>query len=188
MPGLSTVEDILATELKSIHSAERQLTRVLPRLVKKVSSERLKELLNERQEQGEELIEKIEDALEEMDTAKSRAKNPAMQGLIEDSEEHVSEVKEERFLDAVLLAGMQKIEHYCIAAWGTAASLGRLLENEQVVDAMEHALAQGKNFDKETTQLAEDEINPAMMEGEEGETEGEDEEEEERPRRRRASR
>lgn len=120
-----------------------------------------------------------------MVSAGSGTKNPAIQGLVEGAEEHLAEIKEERFVDAVVLAGMQKIEHYCIAAWGTAASLGRALENEQVVEAMERALAQGKNFDKETTQLAEDEINPAMMEGE---AEEEDEEEEERPRRRRASR
>ena len=119
-----------------------------------------------------------------MDSAGSRTKTPAIQGLIEGAEERLAEIKEERFVDAVVLAGMQKIEHYCIAAWRTAASLGRVLENEQVAEAMEHVLAQGKNFDRETSELAEDEINPAMMEGEGGEAD----EEEERPRRRRASR
>lgn len=177
MAGLSSPEDILVTELKEIHSAEKQLSRVIPRLSKKVTSDSLKEMLEQRVQQGESLIEDIEDALEEMEAPKAKVKNIAAEGLIEDTTNHLDDIEDERLVDPVLLASVQKIEHYCIASWGTAAALGRLLGNDKVVEAMEHVLEEGKQFDEEMTKLAEEEINPAIMTGEdeeENETEGEE--------------
>ena len=59
MPGLRTPQEILGNELKAIHSAERQLSRALPKLKKQVSSETLADMLDTRLEQGEALIEDI---------------------------------------------------------------------------------------------------------------------------------
>jgi ferritin-like metal-binding protein YciE len=163
MPGLNSAQDILATELKEIHSAERQLSRAMPRLIKKVSSDRLREMLEKRVEQGSTLIDQIEDVLAEMDTPKARQKNIAAEGLIEDANHHLEEIREDSLVDPVLLASVQKIEHYCIAAWGTAASMGRLLGQDKAVKAMERALKEGKRFDEELTKLAEADINPAAL-------------------------
>ena len=179
MAGLSSPEDILATEIKQIYSAERQLSRALPKLMKKASSDRLREMLAQRLEQGADLIEQLDDALEDMDTPKSRPKNIAAEGLIEDASHYVDEVDDEQLIDPVLLASVQKLEHYCIAAWGTAASMGRLLGEDEVVRTMEQVLEEGKRFDEEMTRLAEEEVNPAMLSASEESGEEEDEEEEE---------
>lgn len=178
--ALKSPMDLLTQELKEIYSAERQLSRAIPKLAKTVQSQRLREMLERRREQGGTLIEAIDEALEEIGTTKSRPKNPAMEGLLEDVNEHVDEIKDEAMLDAALLASIQKIEHYCIAAWGTAKSMGNLLGQEKVVEAMERALEEGKRYDEEMTQLAETEVNQAMLgEGEQGKVAGEQEVEEE---------
>ncbi len=62
----------------------------------------------------------------------------------------------------MLLASIQKIEHYCIAAWGTAKSLANAQGEKTVVELMEQALNEGKRYDEEMTELAEREVNPAM--------------------------
>jgi ferritin-like metal-binding protein YciE len=169
-------QELLATELKEIYSAERQLSRALPRLAKQVSSDRLREMLDQRREQGATLIEQLDDAFEEMSVSKGRQKNVAAEGLIEDMTQHLDSVDDERFRDPLLLASMQKIEHYCIAAWGTAAAMGRLLGQQKVVQTMERVLNEGKEFDNEMTRLAEEEVNPRMVEGEEEEGEAEEDE------------
>jgi ferritin-like metal-binding protein YciE len=174
MPALRSAEDLLATELKQIHSAERQLSRALPRLAKQVDSDRLREMLERRREQGAGLIERIEDALEEMQAPKARQKNIIAEALIEDVNEHLGDIEEDALLDAFVLAAVQKTEHYCIAAWGTAAALARLLDEDEVVRTMEQVLDEGKRFDEEMTKLAEEEINPRMIE--DGEEEGEEDE------------
>ena len=182
--ALKSPMDLLTQELKEIYSAERQLSRAIPKLAKTVQSQRLREMLERRREQGGTLIEAIDEALEEIGTTKSRPKNPAMEGLLEDVNEHVDEIKDEAMLDAALLASIQKIEHYCIAAWGTAKSMGNLLGQEKVVEAMERALEEGKRYDEEMTQLAETEVNQAMLgEGEQGKVAGEQEVEEEEEKR-----
>jgi len=168
MPALRSPEDLLATELKEIHSAERQLSRALPRFSKKVQTPRLREMLEERREQGAVLIERIEDALEDMQVPKGRQKNIAAEALIEDMTQHIEESENETLVEPLLLASIQKIEHYCIAAWGTAAAMGRLLGQENVVQTMEEVLEQGKRFDDEMTKLAEEEVNPRMLD--DGET------------------
>jgi ferritin-like metal-binding protein YciE len=171
--------DLLTLELKEIHSAERQLSRALPRIARNASSQRLREMLEQRREQGAQLIEAIDEALEEIGTTRARKKNVAIEGLIEDVNQHADEIQDERMLQAAVLASVQKIEHYCIAAWGTAKSLGKLLGQQKVVEVMERALEEGKQFDKEMTQLAEEEINVAMLSEEETEEEEEETEEEE---------
>jgi ferritin-like metal-binding protein YciE len=89
---------------------------------------------------------------------------------------HLEDLDDEKFRDPVLLASMQKIEHYCIAAWGTAAAMGRLLGQQKVVKTMEQVLTEGKQFDDQMTRLAEDEVNPRMLEGNEGEEDDEEQE------------
>jgi ferritin-like metal-binding protein YciE len=188
MPALSSPEDLLALELKQIHSAERQLSRALPRLARQVDSDRLREMLDRRREQGAGLIERIEDALEEMQTTKARQKNIVAEALIEDVNEHLGDIEDDAMTDAFILAAVQKTGHYCIAAWGTAAALAQLLDEDEVVQTMEQALDEGKRLDAEMTKLAEEEINPRMLdEGEEDdeaeeeddEAEGEEDEDEE---------
>jgi ferritin-like metal-binding protein YciE len=157
-----SARDILINEVKEIHSGERQLSRVLPKLLKRVQSESLKEKLQQRQEQGAIIIEGIDKALERMEVTKARPKNVAVEGLIEDINQHLEEIEDPRLLDPVVLASIQKIEHYCIAAWGTARSLASSQGEQSIVSLMERALNDGKKYDEEMTELAEREVNPAM--------------------------
>src|SRR5215208_2165467 len=84
MPIPRSPEDLLTTELKEISSAERQLTRALPKLQKQITSERLREMLNRRRDQGAALIEQLDEIFEEMEVSKGRVKNVAAEGLLED--------------------------------------------------------------------------------------------------------
>ncbi len=164
MPTPRTPEDIFNTELKEIYSAERQLTRAIPKLAKKVQNARLKECLDTRRQQGERLIEDLDQAFDEMQMTKSRPRNLAAEGLIEDVNQHMEEIDNEKLAEPILIAGIQKLEHYCIAAWGTARSMGQLMGEERVIEAMERALGEGRDLDEQLTRLAEDEVNPAMLE------------------------
>jgi ferritin-like metal-binding protein YciE len=158
--------ELLVLELQEVHSAESQLSRILPRLSKAAQSQALRDLLNERLEQGERIVKDVESSLEELDESPGRRKNAAAQGLIEDVREHVQEIEQGPALDVVLIAGIQKTEHYCIAAWGTARSLAQALEENTTVQAMQRALKEGGQLDEQLTKLAEQEITPALLSGE----------------------
>jgi len=173
--------ELLHTELAEIYSAENQLMKAAPRISKAIESEQVRELMNRRLEQGEQLIADIENIFEDMDHSMPRKKNVAAEGLLRDMQEHIQEIQKGPALDAVLIGAVQKLEHYCIAAWGTTRAFGEALGHEMTVEVMQRVLEEGKELDEEFTRIAEEEINPAMLEAGE---DGEEMEEEEAPRRR----
>lgn len=168
--------ELLALELQQIRSAESELSRILPSLAQAVESEELKELLELREKQGKRILGELEAAFDELEQEAPPKKNVAAEGLIEAAQEHVRELEEGPALDAALIAGIQKVEHYCIAAWGTARSLAKATGHETTVRAMEQELKDGKNLDEKLTELAEKEITPALLSEEMEDEEGDEEE------------
>jgi ferritin-like metal-binding protein YciE len=155
--------ELLVLELQAIHNAESQLSSVLPRLSKAIDSEKLGPMVDERLEEGERIINEIEAVFDEMEESPGRRKNVAAEGLINDAREHVQEIESGPSLDAVLIATIQKTEHYCIAAWGTAKALAEAVGQKAAVRAMDRALKEGGKFDRRLTELAEKEITPALL-------------------------
>jgi ferritin-like metal-binding protein YciE len=161
-----TASELLVLELQEIHSAESQLSRAGSRLSKAMDSKKLSGMMDERLEEGERIIKDIEAVLEEMEESPGRKKNVAAEGLINDAREHVQEIAAGPSLDAVLIGAIQKTEHYCIAAWGTAKALGEATGQKTAVRAMDRALKVGSKFDERLTALAESEVTPALLAGE----------------------
>jgi ferritin-like metal-binding protein YciE len=155
--------ELLVLELQAIHNAESQLSRVVPRLSKAIDAEKLSRLMDERLEEGERIIKEIEAVFDEIEESPGRRKNVAAEGLINDAREHVQEIESGPSLDAVLIGAVQKTEHYCIAAWGTAKALAEAVGQKTAVRAMDRALKEGGKFDERLTALAEKEITPALL-------------------------
>jgi ferritin-like metal-binding protein YciE len=155
--------ELLVAELQQIYSAESQLSRVLPRLSKTVDSDKLRKMLDERQDEGSRILAELDGAFGEMDQSPGRKKNVAAEGLINDVRERVQEIEQGPALDAVIIGAMQKTEHYCIAAWGTAKYLAQAVGNKTATRAMDRALKEGKGVDEKLTQLAEKDITPALL-------------------------
>jgi ferritin-like metal-binding protein YciE len=156
-------EELLLTELREIHNAESQFTRALPQLTRAVRAESVRGQFERRLEEGRRLLEDLDKAFDSRDATPGRKKNVAAEGLIQDAQEHVRELESGPALDAVLIGAVQKVEHYCIASWGTARAFAAGLREQDVVKAMDRALQEGRRFDDDLTSLAVDEINPAML-------------------------
>jgi ferritin-like metal-binding protein YciE len=167
--------ELLVLELQEIHSAENQLSRVLPRIAKAANSDSLRQMLEERLTEGEKILKDVDTALEELEQSPGRKKNVAAEGLINDMREHVQEIEAGAALDTVLIGAVQKTEHYCIAAWGTARALAQATGQKTAAKAMERAIKEGKDVDQKLTELAENEVTPALL----SQASEEDEEQEE---------
>ena len=154
---------LLGLELQQIQAAEGLLSQLLPSLADAAESDSLRECIELREEQGKRLIGEIEASFQELDEAPPKKKNLAAEGLLEAAQEHVREMDEGPALDAALVADIQKVEHYCIAAWGTARSLAQATGRKATAHAMEKALQEGKSLDEKLTELAEKEITPALL-------------------------
>jgi ferritin-like metal-binding protein YciE len=177
-------QELLLEELREIYSAEKQVQRFMPRALKAIETDAVRERLERRQEEGQRLTEDLDRVFEEMDASPGRKKNTAVEGLLADFQEHIQEIERGPALDAVLIGGVQKLEHYCIAAWGTVKAWGALLGNDTLVQSMERAIEEGKRYDDDLTRLAVEEVNPMMLE--EGGEEVDDEDEAPRSRARKS--
>jgi ferritin-like metal-binding protein YciE len=171
--------ELLVLELQEIHSAETQLARQLPRLSKAAQSDTLREMLDERLEEGERIIKDIEGVFDELDESPGRRRNTAAEGLINDAREHIQEIERGPALDCVLIGTIQKTEHYCIAAWGTAKALAEAVGQKAAANAMDRALKEGGPYDDRLTGIAEKEVTPALLSRESETSEAEDEGEDE---------
>lgn len=166
------LQELLVLELQEIHSAETQLARLIPRISRAIETESVRAAVEQRLAQGEQILADVDSALEQLDATPGRKKNVAAEGLINDIREHIQEIEAGPALDTVLIAALQKTEHYCIAAWGTVKAQAKALGQQELQRAMERAVKEGAKLDEQLTSLAEGEVTPALM------AEGTDEEDE----------
>jgi ferritin-like metal-binding protein YciE len=167
-----SLQELLVDSLRDLIDAEKQITRALPKMARKATSEELRGGLEAhlRQTQGHiERLDRVFDLLGE--TARGK-KCPGMQGLIEEGDEHLREVENGPGRDAVIIASAQKVEHYEMAAYGTARTWANQLGHDEVAQLLEQTLEEEKETDQKLTQLAESLVNPQAAEGGEDEEEG----------------
>jgi ferritin-like metal-binding protein YciE len=174
---INSAQDLLTAELRDIYSAEKQASRALPKLSKAVSSDKLRQMIDRRKDEGAKVLEALDQIFQESETRPGRKKCEAMEGLIEEANEHIENINDDHVLDAALVGALQRIEHYCIASWGTAAALAKVCGLEDGAKRLSDLIEAGRTYDQDLTKLAESEINPAMMAGD-VDDEGDDELEE----------
>jgi ferritin-like metal-binding protein YciE len=171
MPRIDSLQSLLVNELRDLLDAERRLTKAIPKMAKNASSEPLREALTQHLEETEEQLTRLEEALTALDVDPRAKTCHGMMGLIEEGSEHMQEDYEDDALrDAAIIGAAQKVEHYEIAGYGTAATYARMLGNDHVASLLETTLEEEKAADKKLTEIAESAVNQdAAQEGEGGE-------------------
>jgi ferritin-like metal-binding protein YciE len=155
----SGLEELFLNELKDIYWAEKALTKALPKMIKKASSEELQEGLQEHLTVTENQVTRLEEVFELLQKKAEAKKCEAMAGLIKEAEEIMEETEEGVVRDAGIISAAQKVEHYEIASYGTLRSLASTLGHEDIADLLEETLNEEKEADEALSQLAESSIN-----------------------------
>lgn len=156
---LNTLEDLLHHELKDLYSAETQLAKALPKMAKAASHEDLSAGFEEHLEETKGHLKRLEQIGEMLEKKLTGHKCKAMEGLIEEGSELISEDADENVRDAGLIGAAQRVEHYEIAGYGTAIALARQLGHDEIADILEETLEEEKATDVKLTELAESVIN-----------------------------
>ena len=82
-----------------------------------------------------------------------------MEGLIEEGKEIMSEDADPAPMEAVLIGAAQKVEHYEIAAYGTASAHARQLGFNSIARTLDKTLEEERAADEKLTKLAENQVN-----------------------------
>jgi ferritin-like metal-binding protein YciE len=167
----SEVRELLTEELKDAFSAEKQALRCMQRVLRKVSAEALREGLQLHIDQTQVQIERVEQAMEQMQVRPGRKVCEAMRGLVEEAQHEIEEHDEKGpILDLIIVAGMQRIEHYEIAAYGTGIALAQAVGEQEVADLLTETLEEEKQTDLKLTEVTQKAIMPEALAGEEEES------------------
>ena len=149
---LKSLEDLFLYELKDLFSAENQLVKALPKMAKAATNEELKAGFEEHLEQTKEHVVRLEQIAETLGKKLAGHKCKAMEGLVEEGSELISEDAEDPIRDAGLIGAAQRVEHYEIAGYGSARAFAEHLGHSNVVRLLQMTLDEEKETDQRLTQ------------------------------------
>lgn len=160
---MHSLQDLMLEELREIYSAEKLALRAYPRLRKTIQTQSLRKAVDHHIEQTKEQVERLGKLFEMMD-ARTRGKTcHAMQGLLEEAQEHAEADLAPELMEVMLLGDLQKVEHYEIAAYGSARSHAEALGMRDAVALLEETLNEEKETDSLLNDMALKEINPQAV-------------------------
>jgi len=156
-PG--TLHDAFIDELRDAYDAEKQLTKALPKMARAASSPDLRAAFEHHLEETRGQIERLEQVFESLDE-KVRGKHcDGIAGIIEEGNNVMQEDFDEATMDACLIAGGQRAEHYEMAAYGTLVAWAGAMGHAEAADLLQQTLDEEKAADEKLSALAEGGIN-----------------------------
>jgi ferritin-like metal-binding protein YciE len=177
MADAKTLHEAFIDELRDAYDAEKQLLKALRKMAKKASSEDLTAAFEAHLEETRGHVDKLEQVFGTLDE-KVRGKHcDGIAGIIEEGKSVMEEDFDAETMDACLIAGGQRAEHYEMAAYGTLIAWARVMGHTDAADLLEEILEEEKAADEKLTALAEGGINEAAADKAHGaEAEGDEDE------------
>ena len=164
--SVKTIDELLLDELKDIYSAEKQAIKAYPKLIKAVESEDLKEAMQEHLQQTQQQLDRLERIFERLEERPGGKTCNGMKGLLEEAFEHIDEIESGPVLDAALIGALQRVEHYEIAAYGTARAFAQATGESEIQKLLATTLDEEKETDEKLTGVAES-VNADAISGSE---------------------
>ncbi|MCU1285625.1 MAG: hypothetical protein JWO13_1975 [Acidobacteriales bacterium] len=166
---IESLRELFIDELKDLYSAENQIIKALPKMIKNATSDELRSAFEEHLEQTKVQVERLDQIFEDLDESPRGKKCKGMEGLLEEGKEMMEEDMEDEVLDAALIAAAQRVEHYEIAGYGTVRTYAEQLGLDDAVKLLEETLEEEKETDQKLTSIAESVNVEAEEAGEEEE-------------------
>ena len=164
MAQTRTLHDVFVDEMRDMYNAEQQITKALPRLIKAAGSGELRRAFEFHLGETENQIDRLERAFSLLKEPARGKKCDGMQGILEEGRKVMEEAPDGPVLDAALIAGAQRVEHYETAAYGTLVAWAQAMGHVDVARLLKESLEEEKNADKTLSSLAEGGINQLALE------------------------
>ncbi|HEY9087031.1 MAG TPA: ferritin-like domain-containing protein [Anaerolineaceae bacterium] len=156
---VKTLEDLLVEQLKDLYSAEGQLVHALPKMAKAATNPELRMGFEQHLEQTRQQQQRIEQMFEHLEGSPRGKKCVGMEGLIKEGDEVLQEDMDPQVRDAALIAAAQKVEHYEISGYGTAATYADMLGKKEVGALLKQTLSEEEMTDQKLTKMAKMRVN-----------------------------
>ena len=156
---LQSLDDVLMAELSDLMSAEKQLVKALPKVAEAASSKELREAIEHHLDETRGHVQRLEQVFESLGADAESEHCEAMEGLIGEGEEIVEADGDDAAKDAALIGAAQRVEHYEIAAYGTARTLAEQLGKDDAAALLQETLDEESAADQTLTKIAVSRVN-----------------------------
>lgn len=163
MKKITTLEEAFIHELSDIYSAEKQLTKALPKMAKACTNPTLAGGFTLHLEETQGQVERIDQIVEELGFKLKRITCKAMEGLVEEGDETIKEIEKGPVRDVMLIAGAQKVEHYEIASYGCLIEMAKKLGYKDAAKLLAETLVEEKATDEKLNKIAISNVNDEAL-------------------------
>ena len=154
-----TLDTLFYDTLRDIYYAERTILKALPKMQRGAQAAELKQAFEKHKTETEGHVERLQQIFEILGKRAQAKTCPAIDGIIEEGEEVMSEYKGTPALDAGLIAAAQAVEHYEITRYGTLKRWAQVLGMNDAVKLLEATLQEEAKTDEALTGLADTAAN-----------------------------
>ncbi len=150
----NNLHDVFVEQLKDMYSAEKQLTRALPKMAKSATNPELRKAFEHHLTQTESHLETVQSILNSFDANPTSTMCKAMEGLIEEGNDVASQSGDGDARDAALILAAQKVEHYEIATYGGLRTFAKTLGYTDTAETLQGILNEEYDADQTLDNLA----------------------------------
>ena len=153
------LNDLFLDTLKDIYFAEKQILKALPKMAKAANSDKLRAAFEKHHDETEGQVDRLEQIFQLLDVPARGKTCDAIEGILDEGKEIMTEYKGCEALDAGLVAAAQAVEHYEISRYGTLKAWATKLGMNEAVRLLDETLKQEKKTDETLTTIAESAVN-----------------------------
>jgi|ERR1700685_1607979 len=164
MSELNSVKDLLEDEIKDLYSAEKQLTKAIPKMAKGSNDKELEAAFRSHLKETEGQIERLEKAAKILGTKPTGKKCNGMEGVIEEGAEALEEEGNENVLDLGIIGAGSRVEHYEMAGYRTAISLAQRMGANDVASLLSQSLSEEEAADEKLRKIGQQILKSAPAE------------------------
>jgi len=157
--AMDSLEALFEDTLRDMYYAEKKLTKILPKMAKKATTEELSEAFTSHAAETQGQVERLEKVFKLIDKTARAKKCEALEGLSAEGDHVMEEAEDDGVMDAGLIASAQAVEHYEIARYGTLIAWANQLDMSDAANLLSESLEEEKAADEKLSGLAES-VNP----------------------------
>ena len=156
---MDTLKALYVDELKDLYSAENQILKALPKMIRAAGHPELKEAFTDHMKQTENQVKRLEQIFEGLEESPKGKKCHGMEGVLEEGAELIKEKPEADVLDAGLISAAQHVEHYEMAGYGSVRTWAEKLGRDKDARLLQETLDEEHEANELLTSLALESIN-----------------------------
>ncbi|WP_428487461.1 ferritin-like domain-containing protein [Rhodopila sp.] len=156
---IKTLDDLFVHTLQDIYYAENQIVKNLPTMIGKASNPELKAAFQSHLTETEGHVRRLEQVFQMHGQPVKGVDCAAMDGILEEAKEIISDCGSADVCDAAMLAAAQAVEHYEMTRYGTLVAFARQLGRADCAAVLQQTLEEEKAADKKLTTIADSRVN-----------------------------